>query len=193
MSAGEALLALYDRMKCGAVLLDPSGYVLQLNSSAERYLSKHNGSAGQQIGQEPQRATRALRQLLGGSIRIEELRQAPRAVRNSGNRPLIAHIRLFAGLEGEAVGLLTLVDLDECLEPSGNTLQAVFGLTKAEARLACELACGDTIEDIAEEHGVSISTARVQLKSIFAKTGTSRQAELVALLTRLKQWASVTR
>ena len=185
MSAGEALIALYDRMKCGAVLLDPSGYVLQLNSSAERCLSKHNGSAGQQIGQEPQKATRALRQLLGGSVRIEELRQAPRAVRNSGERPLIAHIRTFPELEGQAVRLLTLVDLDECPAPNLPTLQAVFGLTKAEARLARELACGDTIEDIAEEHGASISTARVQLKSIFAKTGTSRQAELVALLIRL--------
>jgi DNA-binding CsgD family transcriptional regulator len=47
------------------------------------------------------------------------------------------------------------------------------------------LACGETIEDIAEEHDISVSTARVQLKSIFAKTGASRQAELVALLTRL--------
>ncbi len=159
--------------------------MLRLNAAAERCLSKHNGSAGQQIGQEPQRATRALRQLLGGSIRIEELRQAPRPVRNSGERPLIAHFRTFPGLEGEAVGLLTLLDLDECLEPNLPILQAVFGLTKAEARLAWELTCGDTIEDIAEEHGVSISTARVQLKSIFAKMGTSRQAELVALLTRL--------
>jgi DNA-binding CsgD family transcriptional regulator len=58
-------------------------------------------------------------------------------------------------------------------------------LTKAEAKLAARLACGETIEDIAEEHGVSISTARVQLKSIFTKTGSSRQAELVSLLTRL--------
>ncbi len=78
-----------------------------------------------------------------------------------------------------------MVDLDECSEPKIETLQAIFGLTKAEARLAIELACGQTLEDIADEHGVSISTARVQLKSIFAKTGTSRQAELVALLTRL--------
>ena len=185
MSTGEALLALLDQMKCGAVLLDPSGSVLRLNPPAERCLSKHNASAGQQIGPEPQRATRALWQLLGGSVRIEELRQAPRAVRNSGERPLIAHIRTFPGLEGEAVGLLTLVDLDERFTPNCAILQAVFGLTKAEARLACELACGDTIEDIAEEHGVSISTARVQLKSIFAKTGTNRQAELVAVLTRL--------
>jgi DNA-binding CsgD family transcriptional regulator len=80
---------------------------------------------------------------------------------------------------------LTLVDLDECPAPNLPTLQAVFGLAKAEAKLALWLMCGDTIEDIAEEHGVSISTARVQLKSIFAKMGTSRQAELVALLTRL--------
>jgi DNA-binding CsgD family transcriptional regulator len=86
---------------------------------------------------------------------------------------------------GDRQAVLTLVDLDECLEPNVNILQDVFSLTKAEARLAGRLACGETIEDIAEEHGVSISTARVQLKSIFTKTGASRQAELVSLLTRL--------
>ncbi len=58
MSTGEALLALFDQMKCGAVLLDPSGSVLRLNAAAERCLSKHNGFAGQPIGPEPQRATR---------------------------------------------------------------------------------------------------------------------------------------
>jgi|SRR5215207_8002403 DNA-binding CsgD family transcriptional regulator len=110
---------------------------------------------------------------------------APRPVRNSSERTLIAHIRTFPGPEGQAAGLLTLVDLDECPAPNLPTLQAVFGLTKAEAKLALRLMCGDTIENIAEEHGVSISTARVQLKSIFAKTGTSRQAELVVVLTRL--------
>jgi DNA-binding CsgD family transcriptional regulator len=184
MSTGEALLDLYERMKCGAVLLDPSGSILCLNAAAERCLTQHNGSAGPQIRQEPQQVMRALRQLLGGSIRLEALPQAPRALRSS-ERPLIAYMRTCPGPEGQVTALLVLLDLDECLEPDANILQEIFGLTKAEARLALRLACGETLEDIAEEHDVSISTARVQLKSIFAKTGTSRQAELVGLLTRL--------
>jgi len=80
---------------------------------------------------------------------------------------------------------LVLLDLDECLEPDATLLQEVLGLTKAEARLAVRLACGVTLEDIAEEHDISISTVRGQLKSVFAKTGASRQAELVILVNRL--------
>src|SRR3954470_3143314 len=178
MSTGEALIDLYDRMTCGAVLLAPSGSVLGLNAAAERCLTKHTGSAGSQIGPELQHATRALRQLLG-SIRLEELHRAPRILRHGAERPLIAYTRPYPGLEGQAITLLVLLDLDECLQPEATILQEVFGLTKAEARLAVRLACGETVEDIAEEHDVSISTARVQLKSVFAKTGTSRQAELV--------------
>jgi DNA-binding CsgD family transcriptional regulator len=45
--------------------------------------------------------------------------------------------------------------------------------------------CGDTLVGIAEAHGVEVGTVRSQVKSIFAKTQTSRQSELVALMTRL--------
>jgi DNA-binding CsgD family transcriptional regulator len=185
MSAGKVLLDLYDRMKCGAVLLDPSGSVLRFNAAAERCLTRHNGSIDPPIRLEPQQATRMLQQLLGGTTRLEALPQAPRPLRSRGERPLIAYARPYPGPEGQEAALLVLLDLDECLEPDAALLQEVFGLTKAEARLAMRLACGETLEDIAEEHDISISTARGQLKSVFAKTGASRQAELVVLLNRL--------
>jgi DNA-binding CsgD family transcriptional regulator len=38
--------------------------------------------------------------------------------------------------------------------------------------------------EIAGRHGVSIGTVRTHLKSAFAKTGTTRQAELAILLSR---------
>jgi DNA-binding CsgD family transcriptional regulator len=185
MLFGEALLDHYDRMKCGAVLLDASGSVLCLNAVAERCLTQHSSAAGPQSRLEPQRATQALRRLLGGPTYQEALRGAPRALRHRSDRRLVVRLHTMSELEGEAAALLMLLDLDECLQPEAASLQEIFGLTKAEARLAVRLVCGETIEDIAEEHNITVSTARVQLKSVFAKTGTSRQAELVALLTRL--------
>lgn len=61
----------------------------------------------------------------------------------------------------------------------------VFGLTPAEARVAVAIAGGRTVEAIAVEHAVSVSTVRSQLRGVFEKTGTTRQAELVSLLANL--------
>lgn len=57
-----------------------------------------------------------------------------------------------------------------------------FGLTPAEGRLAAMLANGDSIEEISASRGVSINASRFLLRGIFAKTGASRQSQLVALL-----------
>jgi len=57
-----------------------------------------------------------------------------------------------------------------------------FGFTPSEARLAAMLAQGQSLEDFAANRGVSINAGRFLLKGVFAKTGASRQAELVALL-----------
>jgi len=60
-------------------------------------------------------------------------------------------------------------------------LAAAFRLSPAEARLWAALARGRRLIDIADEVGVSVHTARVQLRSLFAKTGTHRQADLLRL------------
>jgi DNA-binding CsgD family transcriptional regulator len=66
--------------------------------------------------------------------------------------------------------------------PDMARLRAEFGLTKAEARLALRLAEGASLARAAEAFDVKLTTIRSQLQQVFAKTGTSRQAELVALL-----------
>lgn len=62
------------------------------------------------------------------------------------------------------------------------SLRSRFHLTPAEAQIALGIAGGETLAAIAKARGASVSTARTQLKCVFAKTGTHRQAELVALL-----------
>lgn len=59
-----------------------------------------------------------------------------------------------------------------------------FGLTPAEAHLANRLVAGDTLDTAAAALRISKETARSQLKQIFTKTDTHRQAELVAFLCR---------
>lgn len=61
-------------------------------------------------------------------------------------------------------------------------LRRLYGLTAAEAELAQALAAGSTAADHAQARGVSIHTARSQLKSVLMKLGVSRQADVVQIV-----------
>jgi DNA-binding CsgD family transcriptional regulator len=62
---------------------------------------------------------------------------------------------------------------------------SMFDLTPAEAKIAVALLEGGDLRSIAAAQCVSVETVRTQLKSLFAKTDTSRQADLIALLIRV--------
>ncbi|GAU86027.1 two component system response regulator [Bosea sp. BIWAKO-01] len=81
--------------------------------------------------------------------------------------------------------MVMLLDLDAHLRPNPFLLRRMFGLTMAETRLALQLASGDLPADVARNFHLSPVTIRSQLAAVFAKTNTSRQAELVVLLDRI--------
>jgi DNA-binding CsgD family transcriptional regulator len=64
------------------------------------------------------------------------------------------------------------------------TKRADSQVTPAESRVAAMLASGMNVREIAGACGVSVATVRSQLHSLFQKTGTRRQAELVCHLLR---------
>jgi DNA-binding CsgD family transcriptional regulator/PAS domain-containing protein len=62
--------------------------------------------------------------------------------------------------------------------------QQLFGLTPAESKLAGCLVDGNSASEAAKMLGISLHTVRAQIKSLFGKTDTSRQADLISLLLR---------
>ncbi len=64
-------------------------------------------------------------------------------------------------------------------------LTQLFGLTPAQSRVCLALLQDHSPADMAEEFQVSRHTIVTQLTQVFAKTGTSRQAELVRLLAAI--------
>lgn len=64
-------------------------------------------------------------------------------------------------------------------------LYAVFGLTPAECKVATMLAEGMALKQIALANGTQHETVRKQLHSIYQKTSTNRQPELISLLLQL--------
>ena len=73
--------------------------------------------------------------------------------------------------------------IDHALERA-HQLALVFGLSPSEARVAALIGGAKTIESTAVVLGCASGTVRNHLKSIFAKIGVNRQAELVAILSR---------
>jgi len=64
--------------------------------------------------------------------------------------------------------------------PQASLLQGLFDFSAAEARLVRGLAAGGSLSELALQSGLSPETLRTHLKSVFAKTGLNRQADLTA-------------
>lgn len=71
----------------------------------------------------------------------------------------------------------------EAVDPT--LLRDLMGLTLNEARVAALIGSGMAPRAVAGHLGIAEETARTVLKRVFAKTGVSRQSELVALLVGL--------
>jgi DNA-binding CsgD family transcriptional regulator len=66
--------------------------------------------------------------------------------------------------------------------PGSALIQSLLNLTPAEARLARALASGLALDEASRAAGILPNTGRTHLKRIFAKTGISRQSDLISLL-----------
>ncbi len=112
------------------------------------------------------------------------------AVRDpTGGPPFVVHLLPIKGAARElceADGILLLVaDGANAAVPDADLLRLLFDLTPAEARLTRLIADGHALAAATHQLGIKEATGRVHLKSIFAKTGVARQAELVRLLVGL--------
>lgn len=96
----------------------------------------------------------------------------------------LVFVSLAKGMSIAAENVLCLVaPLDRRRFATARQLMELFGLSAAEARLARALCHGDSLEEYATDLGLKLPTVRTQLRSVFAKTATERQASLVRLLS----------
>lgn len=103
--------------------------------------------------------------------------------------PAAASSNSFAALLPHRQHVLVLVTE---LFPTANdaldltTLRTALGLTRSEIAFCQRLLLGESVSDAADRLGISVETARTRLKAIFQKTGTSRQGQLMLLLSKLR-------
>src|ERR1700730_279349 len=190
----------FESLRQGAILVDAAANVLFTNAPARAVLETGEGlvlkggclastdgaDTLQRLIASCARGVGPMRGPLGGEL---DVRRGP-------NRPCL-HVSVtplrskdpatgmpWLGLRLPAA-IVTVVDPETGRRQLAQNLHNRFGLTGAETGLAAEILKGDGRAAAARRRGISVATVRAQLSSIFEKTGTHRQAELIHLLLEL--------
>jgi len=188
----RVLLAMTDALSFvdqPALTIDRGGIVIAMNHNADGILGEDIKITNGRLHIQDQATASRLEALIERMTTTPDaLPSPPLAVRRRSQSPIVLRAYPIPAASRSpfmgARALITLTALGLVRSPEPDVLIELFALTPAEARLAAVIARGISLRDAANELGIARETARNQLKSIFAKTHTHRQSELVALLSR---------
>ena len=202
-AVNQSLMQLLDERRVGIALLDRNGEVLEMNAALTRIIENSDGLIYHGKTLRPssaidQKAFKALLTTALGASTLAPTRFAPTFIhRPSGEHRYIANvvpvdtqkdslsaIRPTTPLQSVRA-VLSIWDPSNSSTPHIGVVRSYFDLTNKEAILACDLASGLTLNQIAELRCITVQTARSHLKSIFAKTAITRQSDLVRLVANL--------
>ncbi|MGA0605292.1 alpha/beta fold hydrolase [Phenylobacterium sp. VNQ135] len=177
----------------GVVLTAPNGRVLACNGAAAASLrALGRAEPGQPLAFDDETNGRA------ASAALETARRTGRRVGvrfDTAQGPLFASAAPARALIGDAaphVGALLVFSADAGGEATSDLLRQSFRLTDAELRLARDLANGLSLQRAAQSAGVSVHTARNQLRAVFDKVGVQRQSDLVRAMHQFDRMAGGT-
>lgn len=182
-----------DRLSVGLLLLTGQGQLLYANDFADRQLKEADGVFLVQgrLAAVPNDSMARLVRLIDSAAghRPEDpgLAGGAMVIPTRSGRHLSVLVCPYRPLEGDFDRIRPAVMVFVGRQRRGEHLHSgmlvqLYRLTPAEAKLAAALAAGKTVAAYAEEAGLTAQTVRSYLKAVFAKTGTHRQAELVATL-----------
>jgi DNA-binding CsgD family transcriptional regulator len=173
-----------------AAVIGDSGRLVAMNSQMEALSPRIRTGAGDKIVLEAPGASA----LLDEAIRRYKAQAVPTVqsvpvMSRDGAPALILHLlpvrRAARDIFSRSMAILAVTTVGEVGPPDMRVLCGLFDLTPAEARIARGIAMAQTPDAVATNLGISVETARSHLKKIMQKTGTTRQAELVLLLSGL--------
>lgn len=187
-AATSGVLEAFDASGTAVVQLDSMACVIRLNPEAEKLIGYGIRVIKRRLVAERREATQALDRALDALLwRQTATLVPPVALPRAGRLPLLAYplgLRCIADNPfADCRAMLVLIDPEQRRRPPEALLRHTFDLTPAEAKLAARLANGETLETVSDVLGITKSTARNQLKAVFAKVGIHRQAELVSVIS----------
>ena len=182
--SGTSLTAALNAMRLPAIALDQNGFVVDVNTAADAVFDDDIKIKDRRLFVHDHAARALLKEAIDQLTSVTRLNSSaiePVIVSRMEKLPVI--VRIWPLDSGEDVrALLTLNALGPKPGPPAAVLAKMFRLTPSEAKLASIIARGASPAIAARELKISRETARNQLKSVFAKTYTHRQSELVALI-----------
>ena len=179
-------------MHLPAIALDRRGFVVDVHTAAAVVFDDDVKVKGKRLFVRDLEARTLLKASLDSSaspVETQSLIAEPIIVQRRHKLPVILRIWPFEGAAHapeQQVHALTLNVLGPKPGPPEAILAKAFHLTPSEATLACVIARGAPLQIAARELEIPWETARKRLKSVFAKTYTHRQSELVALLLQVE-------
>jgi DNA-binding CsgD family transcriptional regulator len=186
-------IAALNAMRLPAIALDRQGFVTDVNAAADAVFDHDIKIKDRRLFVRDPDSRALLKEAIDQLIsltRLISLAFEPVIVPRMDKYPVIVRVWPFEGPahppDQELRALLTLNALGPRPGPPAAILAKTFRLTPSEAKLACIIARGAAPDIAARELHISRETARNQLKSVFAKTDTHRQSELVALLLQVE-------
>jgi len=188
-----ALAEVVDRLPSGVVLLDGKRRPVVSNHAADAIAAENDGffldDRGPRAAMQPDDAAMQAmicRAIEGGPAAGAPMPGFVSLTRPSGRRPLTVMVTpLLESPEAttsDAAAMLFVSDPDAGSPSTLEVLRSLYGLTTAEAELVQMLVSGLSLDEAADRRGVTMNTARSQLKHVFAKTDTGRQGELIRLI-----------
>lgn len=183
-----------DRLSVGAVFLDKEGRVLKTNQAASDILAQRdglaivNGGLSAAYPGENHELRRLIEQVVSPAKKATPGVVVGMSVSRSSGRPSLGvAVRAAPPTEwsepsSRPAALVIIRDPEARVLASNEQLKRLYGLTPAEANLALHLMEGCTVDEAAQRLNVSRNTARCQIRAIFAKTGVTRQTELLRVL-----------
>ena len=186
----SALSELLEMMRTPALLLDRQGFVLAANELVRRSFGNELKIVNERLVSPDPVVSAAVNKLVK-CVASGDVQSSPLAVPipRPSDLPIIVYgfqltnlaLRSFEPVRA----ILVPIDPRSRILPSESELKQAFDLSWMEARLALRLTRGDSLDAAAGACSVTYESARSLIKSAYRKTGTHRQAELVALVYSL--------
>lgn len=181
---------LLDATPFPALVLDGSGRILFANRAALDILAAHDGIERQFDRFKPQRPEDEIRFLAqlgssGGGHQGETDIRVMRIERPSGRRAYALTLFRAPGSDSSLpLWILFLSDTSERMMLQPRWIEAMFDVTRGEARVLALVSEGMSAEDIGAALQIATATVRVHLRNVYRKLKINRQSDLVATILK---------